>query len=70
MTQSIMPGDQFITNYIYPLFSSSSDAEMLTQMVWISFFYTLSVIVSMAIFPAPYGKFNFFVLGGIEKTKI
>lgn len=48
-------GDSFIQNVLHPLFSSKNDSEMFTQMVWISFFYTLSVIISMAIFPAPYG---------------
>ena len=48
-------GDEFISQYIYPFFSAKDDAEMLTQMVWIGFFYTLSVIFSMLVFPAPYG---------------
>ena len=49
-------GDQFITTYLHPLFGAENDSKMFSQMVWISFFYTLSVAVSMAIFPAPYGK--------------
>lgn len=49
-------GDKFITDYLHPIFSAKNDSEMFTQMVWISFFYTLSVIISMAVFPAPYGK--------------
>ena len=48
-------GDQFITTYLHPLFGAENDSKMFSQMVWISFFYTLSVAVSMAIFPAPYG---------------
>ena len=49
-------GDLFISRYIYPLFSAKNDAEMLSQMVWIGIFYTLTVIVSMLVLPAPYGN--------------
>lgn len=52
-------GDFFIETYLHPLFSAENDSQMFTQMLWISFFYTLSVIFSMALFPAPYGKFFF-----------
>jgi hypothetical protein len=51
-------GDDFTTSYLHPLFGANNDSEMFSQMVWISFFYTLSVAVSMALFPAPYGKFS------------
>ena len=49
-------GERLINNYLHPFFSAKNDSEMFTQMVWISFFYTLSVAFSMALFPAPYGK--------------
>lgn len=49
-------GDSFIEKYLHPLFSAENDSQMFTQMLWISFFYTLSVILSMAVFPAPYGE--------------
>lgn len=55
MTSAKYAGDEFISRYIYPLLSAKDDTEMLTQMVWIGFFYTLSVIFSMLVFPAPYG---------------
>lgn len=58
MAASLKIGDQFISNYLYPLFNSKNDSEMQAQMLWISFFYTLSVIISMAIFPAPYGMID------------
>jgi len=51
-------GDQLITSYLHPLFGANNDSEMFSQMVWISFFYTLSVAFSMALFPAPYGKYS------------
>ncbi len=64
-------GDHFITSYLHPLFGANNDSEMFSQMVWISFFYTLSVAVSMALFPAPYGKFcklEKYILGIIKVT--
>lgn len=60
-----MIGDAFIENYLHPLFNAENDSQMFTQMLWISFFYTLSVIFSMALFPAPYGK-PFFFIGSSE----
>lgn len=56
MSGKTLLGDWFITDYVHPFFNAKNDAEMFTQMVWISFFYTLSVVFSMALFPAPYGK--------------
>jgi len=47
-------GDHFIYRYIYPLFNAKNETEVLTRMVWISFFYTKSVILIMLIIPAPY----------------
>ncbi|KZS20825.1 Uncharacterized protein APZ42_012481 [Daphnia magna] len=51
-------GDKFIIDYIHPLFRTSNDSEMLTNMVWIFFFYTLSVVATMAVLPAPYGRYS------------
>lgn len=55
MSEKSLCADRFITDYIHPFFSAKNDSEMFNQMVWISFFYTLSVFFSMAMFPAPYG---------------
>ena len=57
MTLAGSSGDYFISNYLHPLFYSKNDEEMLSQMVWIFFLCTLSVVVIMLIFPAPYGNF-------------
>jgi len=51
-------GDEFIVNYIQPLFGAKNDSGMFDQMVWISFLYTLTVTCSMALFPAPYGEIS------------
>ena len=49
-------GDEFIINHVHQLFRAKNDSEMFSQMVWISFLYTLTVLVSMLFFPAPYGE--------------
>ena len=43
-------------HYICPLFNAKNENEVLTRIVWISFFYTISVILIMLIIPAPYGS--------------
>ncbi|KZS20821.1 Uncharacterized protein APZ42_012479 [Daphnia magna] len=59
MSSKLQPlGNHFINGYLHPLFGASNDSEMFTQMVWISFFYILSVAASMAMFPAPYGRYS------------
>lgn len=63
MSSKLQPlGNHFINGYLHPLFGASNDSEMFTQMVWISFFYILSVAASMAMFPAPYGNKMLFML--------
>ncbi len=56
MSSKTLAGDKFIVDYLYPLFGAKNDSEMFSQMVWISFLYTLSVIFTMYILPAPYGN--------------
>ncbi|KAI9556417.1 hypothetical protein GHT06_016205 [Daphnia sinensis] len=51
-------GDKFIRDYLHPLFRTNNDSEMLTRMVWIFLFYTLSVVVIMFVLPAPYGRYS------------
>jgi len=51
-------GDEFIINHVHQLFRAKNDSEMFSQMVWISFLYTLTVLVSMLFFPAPYGRYS------------
>lgn len=51
-------GDEFIINYIHPIFGAKSDSDMFDKMVWIAFLYTLTVTVSMSLFPAPYGRYS------------
>ena len=53
-----MNGDRFIVDYIFPIFSARNASDMFHQMIWISIFYTLSVLVSMLLFPAPYGRYS------------
>jgi hypothetical protein len=56
MSSKTLAADKFIVDYLHPLFRAKNDSEMFSQMVWISFLYTLSVIFAMYILPAPYGK--------------
>ena len=56
MSSKTLPGDEFISNYLHPIFGAANDSEMFSQMIWISFFYTLSVIATMMVLPAPYGN--------------
>ncbi|EFX82925.1 hypothetical protein DAPPUDRAFT_315933 [Daphnia pulex] len=58
MSSKTLAADKFIVDYLHPLFGAKNDSEMFSQMVWISFLYTLSVIFTMYILPAPYGRYS------------
>ena len=62
MSTESLPGDRFISNYLYPLFGANNDTEMISQMVWISFLYTLSTVITMIVLPAPYGNYIQYIL--------
>lgn len=51
-------GDEWIVNYVYPLLGAQDADAMFTRMLLISIIYTASVLISMLLFPAPYGRYS------------